>query len=293
MRIAVIGGAGQLGTDLRRRLEGEVRVFDLPGLDVQQADSVASALTQASPNVVINCAAMTDVDGCEEEAETAFRVNALGACHVARCAQEVGAAAVYVSSDYVFGRQEQRTRPYSEQDLPGPVNVYGASKLAGEHLTRAYCDRCYIVRTCGLYGLAGARGKGGNFVQTILRRAREGNALRVVCDQRVSPTSTWELAGKISALIGTGAYGLYHLAAVDQCTWHEFARAILAHEGLGVEMQAIRSDECHAKARRPALSALASLRLTQIGLTPCRTWREMLHEYLQTCRPAASSTASG
>ncbi len=282
MRIAVIGAKGQLGTDLCRRLEGEVIGLDLPELDVRQADSVRSALAEVQPEVVVNCAAMTNVDSCEDQADLAFEVNAQGAYHVARAAEQLGAAVVFVSTDYVFGADGERDGPYTEDDLPGPVNVYGGSKLAGEHLSRAYNSRCYIVRTCGLYGVAGAGGKGGNFVETILRLAQQNQPIRVVSDQRVSPCSTWELAGKVSVLITTRAYGLYHIAARDSCTWCEFAEAILEYQGLTVRPEPITSKSFGAKARRPFMSALSSTKLARAGLEPCRPWRDMLSEYCQT-----------
>lgn len=280
MRITLIGGNGQLGTDLRRRLGGEVISLDVPAIDVCDEGSVESALAGTRPEIVINCAAMTDVDGCEDEVAAAFHINAQGALHVAKQAERHGAAVVFISTDYVFGAEGRRKSPYRESDVPGPVNVYGASKLAGEHLTQSYCQRHLVVRTCGLYGLAGARGKGGNFVESILRRAQEGGPLRVVCDQRLTPTSTWALAGKIAGLIDAGATGLYHVAALNSCTWHEFAEAIVGMAGMDVRVEAIPTSAYPCRARRPEMSALMSERLGESEVGPCETWRELLQEYL-------------
>jgi len=280
MRIALLGARGQLGTDLRPILPGPVLALDWPELDITSADQVRTALRGFGPDVVINCAAQTNVDQCEDEPEAAFRVNALGAMHVAQAAAQLEARVVYISTDYVFGLAGVRRRPYTEDDPPGPLNMYGTTKLAGEYLTRAASPRALIVRTCGLFGHAGARGKGGNFVETMRRLGRQGRPVRVVDDQRVSPTSTVALAAKLLELIERGVSGLFHVTAVDSCTWYEFARAIFEEEGLDVELQPIPTSAYPLRAVRPALSALASTRLELAGLAPCVSWREMLHAYL-------------
>jgi dTDP-4-dehydrorhamnose reductase len=285
MRIALIGASGQLGTDLREQLRGEVIPLSQPEFDVRCEDLARAALERAAPNVVVNCAAVTNVDGCEDDPVTAFSVNAAGALHVARSANSIGAAVVYISTDYVFGGQVGRVEPYHEEDAPAPLNVYGASKLAGEQLTRAYNRRALVVRTCGLYGRVGARGKGGNFVETMLRLAAQSKPIRVVDDQRLSPTSTTACAGVIAELVARDATGLVHVAAADSCTWYEFARAILAEQGVAAEIRPIRSSEYAARARRPQFSALCSRRLAQAGAAGCPPWREMLREYLRTRTP--------
>lgn len=281
MRTVLIGANGQLGTDLRRRLPDDVVALDWPEFDVQRAEQVRAVLDEQRPELVINCAAQTNVDLCEEEPAATLAVNALGAMHVARCAEKVGAAVAFVSTDYVFGSAGNRPVAYVEGDPPGPINVYGVSKLAGEYLTLAYNSPSLVVRTSGLYGHAGARGKGGNFVETMLRLAREGKPIRVVDDQRFSPTSTIECAAKLYALSDRAACGVYHVAAPDNCTWFEFARAIFEHQRLDVDLKPIPSTESPARARRPAMSALGSTRLEEAEVSPCRPWREMLHEYLE------------
>ncbi len=284
MRIALIGANGQLGTDLRKRLSGDVVGLDVPDFDVRREAQVAAAFASIQPEIVINCAALTNVDACEEQVEVAFAVNAGGALAVARQAERVNAPVVYISTDFVFGSEGTRTQPYVEADTPAPLSVYGMSKLAGEYLTRAYSRRSYIVRTCGLYGYAGAAGKSGNFVETMLRLAGSGQPVRVVNDQQVSPTSTRALADRLAALIETQMYGLYHIAAVDRCTWYEFAAEIFRHRRQTVDLQPIRSSEWPARARRPPMSALASARLAATGVPPCPSWRVMLHEYLDARR---------
>ena len=282
MRFILIGANGQLGTDLREVLPPDTLGLDWPEFDVRRSDQVRDVLRRHRPDFVINCAAQTNVDLCEGEEGEAFTVNALGALNVARGAEEVGATALYVSTDYVFGADTRRTEPYTEDDSPGPINVYGASKLAGEHLTAAYNARACVVRTCGLYGHAGARGKGGNFVETMLRLAAEGKPIRVVDDQKLSPTSTAACARRIHELCERRVQGLVHVAARDACTWFDFARAIFEHQMIDVDLKPIRSSEYPVRARRPSASALRSKRLNQIGVAMYGSWREMLHEYLTT-----------
>ena len=282
MRIILIGSNGQLGTDLRKVLPPETLALDWPEFDVRQSDQVREVFQRERPEQVINCAAMTNVDLCEDETSEAFAVNTLGALHVARCAEEVGAAVYYVSTDYVFGADTTRTEPYTEDDTPGPINVYGASKLAGEHLTIGYNSRACVIRTCGLYGHAGARGKGGNFIETMLRLANEGKPIRVVNDQRLSPTSTAECARCIRDLGERRVIGLYHVAAPDSCTWFEFSRAIFECAHLNADPQPISTHEYQVRARRPMMSALQTRRLTRIGVEACSPWLDMLHEYMNT-----------
>ncbi|HVH31737.1 MAG TPA: NAD(P)-dependent oxidoreductase, partial [bacterium] len=172
-RVAVIGSRGQLGSDivavLRAAGSREVFAFTRDDVDVTDAEGVRRAIGAARPTVVINCAAFVRVDDCEDRPAQAFSVNALGADNVARASAEVGARCVYISTDYVF--DGQKPQPYTEGDPPSPVNVYGTSKLAGEYLVRSRCPDALIVRVAATFGIAGASGKGGNFVETILRRA--------------------------------------------------------------------------------------------------------------------------
>lgn len=293
MRTVLIGASGQLGTDLLVRLPGEVVPLDLPEFDVTHEDQVRDALRRCRPAWVINCAAMTNVDACERAPAGCFAVNAVGALTAARCAAEVGAALVYISTDYVFGAAGARRDSYYEDDVPGPVNTYGVSKLAGEHLSLAHCAPTLIVRTCGLYGHAGARGKGGNFVETMLRLARGGRPVRVVDDQRLSPTATADCAAKVAELLSADARGVVHVAARDTCTWFELAREVFALAGLDADLKPISSAEYGAAARRPAFSALGSRRLAALGLAACRGWREMLADYLAVRPQGRSAEENG
>jgi len=289
LRIAVIGAEGQLGSDLRVRLPGKIIPLDVPAIDVGDESSVGAALGDARPDLVINCAAMTHVDNCEQQAQLAERVNATGARHVAQQADALGASVLYISTDYVFGAQPARRTAYLEHDMPRPISVYGHTKLLGEQFTRQACARHFIVRTCGLYGHAGALGKGGNFVETICKLAAGENPIRVVADQRLSPTSTLALTEAIAQLIETDCYGLYHLTAPDNCTWYEFASAIVHSVAPGREVVPIPTSEYPTPAARPSFSALRSVRAELAGLVPLPGWRAMLDTYLAARRvPGAS-----
>lgn len=283
MRTLIIGARGQLGSDLAPALagRGEVLGVDLPELDVTNRDAVNRCLAAHQPDVVLNCAAWTNVEEAEDHAEEALRVNALGALNVARGAAACGARLVYISTDYVFGDEPGRLLAYVESDRPAPLNVYGATKLAGEQLSLAACPQALVVRTASLYGHAGARGKGGNFVETMLRLAAAGKPIRVVADQRMTPTSTLALSRALAGVLQRRAAGVLHLAARDACSWHEFAAAIFEHQGLKVDLTPIRAAEYPTRARRSSFSALASARLESLELPPMPTWREMLVEYLE------------
>lgn len=282
MNVAIIGAIGQLGTDLVRALGEaggyETRALTHDEIEVADPEAVRAALTQARPNVVVNCAAFHRVDECEDRPEDAMRVNALGALHVARACASLGALCVYVSTDYVFSGEQRR--PYVESDAPGPINVYGASKLAGEHLTVLTSPRWLVVRTASLFGVTPARAKKGNFVETMLAKARAGDTIRVVDDIRMSPTYAHDAARALERLIRQGAVGYLHLTNAGSCTWHEFATQILASAGLGARVVPVRSSEYPTRARRPKDSSLASLRVDD-GVRRClRPWRDALAAYL-------------
>lgn len=279
MRIAVIGAGGQLGSDLVRQLGDRAVPLDHGQIEITDPASVAAALGGLAPDVVINTAAYNLVDRAEDEPETAFCVNAAGARHVAQWCAGASAAIVHLSTDYVFGLDAARATPYGETDLPGPQGAYAISKLAGEHFVRAECPRHYIVRTCGLYGAAATRSK-GNFVQTMLRLGRERPELRVVDDQRCTPSFTRDVAAGIARLIETGAFGTYHLTNSGSMTWCEFAREILRRAGISTPIVPITTAEFGAKARRPAYSVLDCDQFTAATGMRLRPWEEAVGDYL-------------
>ncbi|MGH7773968.1 MAG: dTDP-4-dehydrorhamnose reductase [Candidatus Binatia bacterium] len=282
IRLAVIGSTGQLGTDLVEVLkEGrDYQVFPLSHAKVEctEPDSVRRELREVRPGVVVNCAAFVRVDECEDRPEEAFRVNALGALYVARACAEIGALCVYVSTDYVF--DGEKGEPYNEEDKPRPINVYGASKLAGEHLVQQACPRWLIVRMASLFGKAGSRGKGGNLVETILAKARAGETLRVVNDIRMSPTYTCDTARALERLLQQKATGLFHLANDGTCTWYEFAKKALDLVGLNNKLEPISSIDYLTRAPRPRDSTLRSIKLDPSLKGALRPWDKALRAYL-------------
>lgn len=282
MKVAVTGANGQLGTDLCRALHN-FDVVSLTHADIEIADmtSVKKVMLKHKPAVIINTAGYVRVDDCEDERDKAFSVNALGARNVAVVAQELGARLIHLGTDYVFGGDEShKNNPYTEFDVPAPLNTYGRSMLAGEDFVRHLCCRHFIVRTSGLYGIAGSSGKRGNFVETMLKRARERDELRVVDDQVLSPTYTRDLAHKIAQLILTEYYGIFHITNRGACSWYEFAVEILKQAGLRSPIIPITSDQFPRKARRPHFSVLDNYHLRLLGTDDMRPWQEALKDYL-------------
>jgi dTDP-4-dehydrorhamnose reductase len=284
VRTAVLGAAGQLGRDLCPRLAGEVVPLGREQLDLARPETVRPALAALRPDAVVNCAAYNFVDRAESEPTAAFAVNAWGVRELAVVCRDLGATLVHFSSDYVFGLDESRRTPYAETDAPGPVGVYGLSKLAGEYLVRGLCPRHLIVRTCGLYGVWGSGGKGGNFVETMLRLAGQGKPLQVVADQVCTPSYTLDVAAAVAALLAAGRTGLYHVTNAGFCSWHDFARAIFALANVPADLTAIPSYQYSAAARRPAYSVLAMSAYEELDLPRMRPWREALAAYLDERR---------
>ncbi len=274
MKIALLGAGGQLGRDLQPRLQGEVVAWTREQGDLTRPVELRASLEALRPDVVVNCAAYNLVDTAESDPTAAFAVNAWGVRDLALICRDLGCALVHFSTDYVFGLDESRRAPWSETDAPGPVSVYGLSKLAGEYMVRSLCPRHFVMRTCGLYGVWGTGGKGGNFVETMLRLAEQGKPLRVVADQICTPTYTADLAAATALLATTRRYGLYHATNSGACSWHEFAQAIFERPGVKADLKPITSREFGAAARRPAYSVLAT------SLSPLRPWREALTAYL-------------
>lgn len=273
MRILITGAEGQVGRELVRALAGqELFAFGRAQLDVGDPGAIPTIM-DATPEVVIHTAALTDVDACELDPERAHRVNVRGTGHVADAARRLGARLVYVSTDYVF--DGTKSEPYVEDDEPNPISVYGRTKLEGEHTAQRLVPAALIVRTAWVYGL-GTR----NFVTEILRLARTNRTLRVVDDQVGSPTWARDLAETIRDLVRLDASGIVHVAGRGACSRFELARAIVALAGLDTEVLPTTTAAFPRPARRPAFSALAQRRLAELGLsTP--PWAESLRTYLK------------
>lgn len=280
MRVAIIGANGQLGTDLVARFGVDHPLLPLTHreVDVRERESLVAALVSFRPDVVINTAAFHKVDLCEEQPWAAVEVNTLGAGNVARACRELGADLVHISTDYVFSGESDRA--YCEDDTAAPINLYGASKLAGERLAIDTWPRTLVVRTSGLFGLAGASGKGGNFVETMLRLGREQGNVRVVTDQTLGPTFTPDLAASIHQAVTRGVHGVLHVTNSGQCSWYEFTRAIFDLAAVPATVEPTTTAAFGARAQRPAYSVLAHDGLKAAGLDDLRDWRDALATYL-------------
>ncbi len=284
-RVVIIGVNGQLGSDLREAFgrqpdRWEVAGVDLPDFDVRDHAGARQKLVALAPAAVVNMAAFHRVDDCEDDPRLAFEVNAVAAHNLARVCRELDVPLMHFSTDYVFGADRARSRPYAESDAPGPVSVYGVSKLAGEHVVRATWRKHFVVRPCGLYGRSQSGSKGGNCVEIMLKLAAAGKPLKVVDDQRLAPTSTYDLAPRLVELLSTDAWGLYHLTAGGDCTWYEFARAIFELAGVRADLSPTTTEAYGAKADRPRYSVLENRAARELGLLPMTPWREALAQYL-------------
>jgi dTDP-4-dehydrorhamnose reductase len=282
MKVAVIGALGQLGIDVSNEFErsGD-HVVKLSHSDVEvcSLDLVLEVLGSTRPQIIVNTAAMHNVEGCEKDPLKAYAVNALGPRHLAVVAAQIGAALIHVSTDYVF--DGMKMRPYLETDPTIPLNVYGNTKLAGEVFIQATADKYFILRTSALYGKNPCRAKGGlNFVELMLKLASERNELRVVDDEVVSPTSTVDLAKQIVVLSRTENFGIYHATAEGSCSWFEFASKIFEIVDMKTNLVVAGSNEFPAKVPRPKYSVLENHGLKKLGLNSFRSWEDGLRSYL-------------
>jgi dTDP-4-dehydrorhamnose reductase len=282
MKVLLIGANGQLGTDMNRVFqEAGDTVFPYvhAQLDVCSESRVAEVLAETNPDVVLNTAAYHRVEECEKKSELAFQVNGTAAMNLAIACQKTGATLVHFSTDYVFGGYEKNT-PYEETDRPAPLNVYGASKVLGEYLIPDYTDRYFVLRVCGLYGTAGSSGKGGNFVETMLKKGMAGDAVRVVEDQVLTPTYTVDLAEAVRKLVLTGKYGLYHLTSEGECSWYEFTRHIFESAGIQAKLSPVKSTEFASPVKRPSYSVLSKAKVRALGVS-LPSWKDALPRYLK------------
>lgn len=294
MKILVTGERGQLGNELRRCFEtmhaeigsipaayegAEVDYIDYGVLDISDAAAVEAWFAEHGPyDLVINCAAITNVDGCEQNEDAAYAVNALGAQNMALATEACGGKIVHVSTDYVFPGTDPA--PRAETDETGPVSAYGRTKLAGELLVAEACPRNFIIRTAWLYGYVGK-----NFVKTMLRLGRDNGKIAVVNDQFGNPTSANDLAYEILKIAATDDYGIYHCTNKNTCSWFEFACAIVDAAGIDCEKEGLSSSEYKERfpesADRPAYSSLANAHLEATLGDEMRLWQDALNEYLE------------
>jgi len=282
MKVAVIGAKGQLGQDLINTVPEGISLTCLTHEDIEitNRESVVDVLANKGHyDIVINTAAFHKTDQCEDEPYKAFLVNAVGVKNLVDICSEIGAVLVHISTDYVFdGTKLKNREPYTEDDLPNPINIYGISKHAGEVIIQNYLEKYYIFRVASLYGRAGASGKGGNFVYTIINKAKKGEPLKVVDDIFMSPTYTFDAAKEIwKIMVENKPYGLYHVTNSGYCSWYEFAQKIVEYADIEADIKPVKHTEFKTRARRPLWSPLRSVK----GIT-MRPWQDALKDFIHS-----------
>jgi len=282
MRTAVIGAEGQLGSDVCEEFErigDDVVKLNHTHFEVASPDSVWESLSRIKPEIVVNTSAFHHVESCEQDPAKAFAVNAIGVRNLAEVANDLDSVLIHVSTDYVF--DGAKGQPYVECDAPRPLNVYGNTKLAGEYFARSMMLRHFVLRTSAIYGKNPCRAKSGlNFVELMLKLAREREEVRVVNTEFVTPTPTRDLASQIVKLSRCDAYGLYHATAEGSCSWYEFASEIFRLTKTRVRLEIAKPKDFRPKVPRPKYSVLENSGLKAIGMDVFRPWQEGLKEYL-------------
>ena len=277
IKLLITGGNGQLGRAINNlykdRADIECINTDVGELDITNLEEVLKFVEECKPYAIINCAAHTAVDLCEDQEELAYKINAIGPRNLSIAAEKNGAKILHISTDYVFAGDA--TKPYKEFDIPNPQGVYGASKLAGENFVKEFSTRYFIIRTAWLYG------DGKNFVKTMLRLAEDRDEIGVVYDQVGSPTSTFELAKAMDSLLFTENYGTFHGTCEGICSWADFAEEIFKIAGKNVTVKRLTSDEYPAKAKRPAYSVLENYMFKITNGFMFADWHDALKEYMK------------
>ncbi len=287
MKILLTGSNGQLGTDFRlvAGAEHEVVAHDLD-LDIADRAAVARRVAEVRPDIVLNAAAYTNVDGAESDELNAYRVNALGPQNLALACQSAGVPMMHVSTDFVFSGEAEE--PYTEYDAPDPRGVYGRSKYAGEQHVAGLLNRFYICRTSWLYGVGGH-----NFVKTMLEAGKRRPEVRVVDDQEGSPTYSRDLAYKLLEIMESGAFGVYHLSNEGSITWNRFTRDIFEIAGIKTPVLPVSTRELARPAPRPRYSTMRGLALELQGIAPMRPYREALEQFILRDLPAWEASPEG
>lgn len=280
--VVVIGANGQLGSDLV--LEWQARGYAVVPLthqeiEIANMDSVKKVLTTVKPGIVLNTAAFHNVPKCEEDPAQSYAVNALGALNIAKVTEELGALNAYFSTDYVFDGEKRR--PYLETDRPNPLNVYAGTKLAGEYFTSNYSSRAFVLRVSGIYGKVPCRAKGGNFITTMIRLAKEKPEVKVVQDEILTPTPTTAIATSAATILERGTPGLYHLTCEGECSWYEFARVIFDELRLTTPLLPTTVKDFPSPVKRPFYSVLENAAMKANGIPPMPHWKDALTGFLR------------
>jgi dTDP-4-dehydrorhamnose reductase len=285
-KIVIIGANGQLGSDLMRVLKQDKQrmVFPFTHKDIEIADknSFVSVFDEIKPDGIINTAAFHNVEEAEIHPNIAFETNTIGVKNLAEYCEDRNCVFSTISTDYVFGLDNARHTPYQEIDTPGPLNIYGNSKLSGEHAVRSTCSRFYIIRTSGLFGNTGPSGKNGrNFIETILHLASQKDSVRVVNDQTMSPTYTLDLAKQIASFLSIDAYGTYHVSSEGSCTWYEMAKFIYFLLKIDTFLEPVLTSFSPSAVKRPRYSVLDKHCLRNLDISLMRGWKDMVTDYLK------------
>jgi len=289
MKILITGSNGQLGSELKKIIKIQesglgaipdifksacIDCIDVEELDITDKEAVMAYVKKSEPNIIINCAAYTNVDGCENNKDDAFRVNAIGARNMAIAAEKVNSKLVHISTDYVFAGDG--SKPYREFDIPNPQSIYGASKYLGEQYVREFCSQYFIVRTSWLYGYVGK-----NFVKAIMKAGREKGSLKVVNDQIGNPTNAVDLAHHVLKIVATQEYGIYHCTGIGECSWFDFASKIIEYAGIKAIVFPCITKEYIGTAKRPAYSVLDNMMLRCTVGNEMRSWQDALKCFIE------------
>jgi dTDP-4-dehydrorhamnose reductase len=292
MKVLITGAKGQLGTQIIKMLNNmnselglinssynsaEITGIDVDQLDITDINAVKEYVIDLKPQVIINCAAYTNVDACEANEDIAFKVNAIGPRNLAIAAEETGAKLIHISTDYVFSGIG--TVPYGEYDITNPQSIYGKTKLMGEDYVKQFSSKYFIVRTAWLYGYYG-----NNFVKTIMKAAKEKGHLDVVDDQRGNPTNAEDLAYHLLKLALTEEYGIYHCTGKGECSWYDFACKIVEYADINCTVSPMKSDNLNRAAKRPAFSSLDNMMLRCTVGDETRQWEEALKVFMNKIR---------
>lgn len=282
-KIVVIGSNGQLGSDLVGVLGSKgfaVTGLEHRDIEVTNIDSVRNVLQSIRPVYILNTAAYHNVPKCEADPLTAFQVNALGALNIARVSDELDSVNIYFGTDYVFDGSKKA--PYIEQDAPNPLNMYASTKLLGEYYTLNYGQKGYVVRISGIYGAVPCRAKGGNFITTMIRFAKEKPEVKVVEDEILTPTPTAEIAKNVISIMQSDLFGLYHLTSEGQCSWYEFAEVIFQTLKLKTPLSPCSVKDFPTTIKRPLYSVLENKRAKVLHVAEMPHWKDSLVAFLKS-----------
>ena len=279
-KIVICGANGQLGSELVTHFQEKYEVTGLThqDLEITQFDQSLELLKNIKPDVILNTAAYHSVPKCEENPAMAFEVNAIGALNLAKISEELDAILIHYSTDYVFDGKKRK--PYLESDNTNPLNIYALSKQDGEILIKNNWAKHYIIRISGIYGSVLCRAKGGNFITTMQKAARDRDVVRVVHDEVLSPTPVSEIAGNTEKLIDSGPFGLYHMTCESDCSWYDFARVIFDELNFSTPLESCTVEDFPSPVKRPTYSVLDNMNLKKNDINIMRHWKEALISFL-------------